>query len=121
MKKPLIIIGGPTASGKSDIGVRLAKAIGGEIISADSMQVYRRMDIGTAKVTAEEMDGVKHYGIDVLDPSEDFNVTFFKDMAENASNEIYKANFQMNYINEILLSPTIGGEKHFISELTLEQ
>ncbi len=91
MKKPLIIIGGPTASGKSDIGVRLAKAIGGEIISADSMQVYRRMDIGTAKVTAEEMDGVKHYGIDVLDPSEDFNVTFFKDMAENASNEIYKA------------------------------
>lgn len=91
MKKPLIIIGGPTASGKSDIGVRLAKAIGGEIISADSMQVYRRMDIGTAKVTEEEMDGVKHYGIDVLDPSEDFNVTFFKDMAEKASSEIYKA------------------------------
>lgn len=90
MKQPLIIIGGPTASGKSDVGVKLAKAIGGEIISADSMQVYKRMDIGTAKVTAEEMDGVKHYGIDVLEPSEDFNVTFFKNMAKKAAENIYK-------------------------------
>lgn len=89
MKRPLIIIGGPTASGKSDIGVALAKAIGGSIISADSMQVYKRMDIGTAKVTEEEMDGIKHYGIDVLEPSQDFNVTFFKSMAERASQEIY--------------------------------
>lgn len=88
-KKPLIIIGGPTASGKSNIGVELAKRIGGQIISADSMQVYKSMDIGTAKVTEDEMDGVKHFGIDVLEPTEDFNVTFFKDMATKACEKIY--------------------------------
>ena len=58
MKKPLIIITGPTASGKTALSVELAKRVGGEIISADSMQVYRHMDIGSAKVTKEEMDGV---------------------------------------------------------------
>ena len=67
MKKPLIIITGPTASGKTALSVELAKKIGGEIISADSMQVYRHMDIGSAKVTREEMDGVRHHLIDVLD------------------------------------------------------
>ena len=61
MKKPLIIITGPTASGKTALSVELAKKIGGEIISADSMQVYRHMDIGSAKVTKEEMDGVRHH------------------------------------------------------------
>ena len=65
MKKPLIIITGPTASGKTALSVELAKKIGGEIISADSMQVYRHMDIGSAKVTKEEMDGVRHHLIDV--------------------------------------------------------
>ena len=69
MKKPLIIITGPTASGKTALSVELAKKVGGEIISADSMQVYRHMDIGSAKVTKEEMDGVRHHLIDVLDPS----------------------------------------------------
>ncbi|MFV0241630.1 MAG: isopentenyl transferase family protein, partial [Lacrimispora sphenoides] len=70
MMRPLIIITGPTAVGKTALSVRLAKAIGGEIISADSMQVYRHMDIGSAKIKKEEMDGVPHYLIDVLDPEE---------------------------------------------------
>ena len=74
MKKPLIIIGGPTACGKTAMSILLAKKIGGEIISADSMQVYRYMDIGTAKVTKEEADGVPHYLIDEFDPDEEYNV-----------------------------------------------
>lgn len=88
-KKPLVIIGGPTASGKSSLGVELAKIIGGQIISADSMQVYKGMDIGTAKVTTSEMDGIRHYGIDILDPTEEFNVTVFKNMAKQAMEQIY--------------------------------
>ncbi len=87
--RPLIIITGPTAVGKTALSVRLAKAIGGEIISADSMQVYRHMDIGSAKIKKEEMDGVPHYLIDVLDPEEEFNVTVFQDMAKEAVEEIY--------------------------------
>lgn len=90
MKKlPLIIITGPTAVGKTDLSIRLAKRIGGEIISADSMQVYRCMNIGSAKVSAEEMDGVLHYLIDVLNPTEEFNVVTFQRMAEDALNTIY--------------------------------
>ena len=80
-KRPLIIITGPTASGKTALSIELAKRIGGEIISADSMQVYRHMDIGSAKVTEEEMDGVPHHLIDVLEPSEDFIVVKFQSMA----------------------------------------
>lgn len=87
--RPLIIITGPTAVGKTALSVRLAKAIGGEIISADSMQVYRHMDIGSAKIKKEEMDGVPHYLIDVLDPEEEFNVTIFQKMAKEAVEEIY--------------------------------
>ena len=68
MKQPLIVLTGPTAVGKTALSIRLAKAVGGEIISADSMQVYRYMDIGSAKVTPMEMDGVPHYLIDVLEP-----------------------------------------------------
>ncbi len=89
MMRPLIIITGPTAVGKTALSVRLAKAIGGEIISADSMQVYRHMDIGSAKIKKEEMDGVPHYLIDVLDPEEEFNVTVFQKMAKEAVEEIY--------------------------------
>ncbi len=89
MMKPLIILTGPTAVGKTALSVRLAKAIGGEIISADSMQVYRHMDIGSAKVTREEMAGVPHYLIDVLDPDEEFNVTVFQKMAKEAVETIY--------------------------------
>ena len=76
-KEPLVIISGPTASGKSALSIKLAKIIDGEIISADSMQVYKGMDIGSAKITEEEMQGVKHYLIDVLDPKDDFNIFYF--------------------------------------------
>ncbi len=87
--KPLIIITGPTAAGKTDLSVRLAQAIGGEIISADSMQVYRHMDIGSAKITEEEKKGIPHYLIDVLGPEEEFNVAVFQKMAKDAVNTIY--------------------------------
>lgn len=89
MKQPLIILTGPTAVGKTDLSIKLAGAIDGEIISADSMQVYRHMDIGSAKVTREEMGGIPHYLIDVLEPDQEFNVVSFQSMAKEALNEIY--------------------------------
>ena len=89
MKKPLIIITGPTAVGKSKTAVKLARKINGSIISADSMQVYKGLDIGSAKVTAEEMEGIKHYLIDVLEPTQEFHVVAFKEMAKAAIEEIY--------------------------------
>ena len=89
MKRPLIILAGPTAVGKTAASIRLAKAIGAEIISADSMQVYRHMDIGSAKIRQEEMEGVLHYLIDVLEPEEEFNVVRFQQMAKAAAEEIY--------------------------------
>jgi len=89
MKKPLVIIAGPTACGKTDISIMLAKKINGEIISADSMQVYKFMDIGTAKVTHEEMNGVKHYLIDELMPDEEFNAMIFQQKAKTYIEEIY--------------------------------
>lgn len=88
-KKPLIILTGPTAVGKTALSIKLAKAVNGEMISADSMQVYRHMDIGTAKIKQEEMEGVVHHLIDVLDPDEDFNVVTFQRMAKKAMEEIY--------------------------------
>lgn len=88
-KKPLVILTGPTAVGKTAASIGLAKKINGEIISADSMQVYKKMDIGTAKIMPEEMSGVRHYLVDVLDPGVDFNVTLFKNMAVEAMNEIW--------------------------------
>lgn len=89
MKQPLMILTGPTAVGKTDLSIRLAKALNGEIISADSMQVYRHMDIGSAKITPQEMDGVPHHLIDVLDPVEDFNVVIFQRLARQALHEIW--------------------------------
>ena len=88
-KKPLVIISGPTAAGKTDLSIALAKAIGGEIISADSMQVYKRFDIGTAKIRPEEMEGVKHYLIDIFEPDQEFNVFVFKQLALEAMEQIY--------------------------------
>ena len=88
-KKPLVILTGPTAVGKTELSIKLAKAINGEIISADSIQVYKHFDIGSAKVTKEEMDGVKHYLIDVLEPDEEFNIYVFKKLALEAMEEIY--------------------------------
>lgn len=89
MKRPLIVIGGPTACGKTGFSIKLAKEIGGEIISADSMQVYRYMDIGTAKVTPEEADGVSHYLIDEFDPDEEYNVMIFQQKAKAYMEEIW--------------------------------
>lgn len=89
MKKPLIILTGPTAVGKTKLSIALAKAANGEIISADSMQVYRYMDIGSAKIKKEEMQGVPHYLIDVLKPEEEFHVVRFQEMAKQAMEEIY--------------------------------
>ena len=87
-KEPLIILTGPTAVGKTELSIALAKAVNGEIISADSMQVYKYMDIGTAKITKEEMQGVKHYLVDEIEPSEGFDVARFKSMATNAIQKI---------------------------------
>lgn len=90
-KQPLVVLTGPTAVGKTKASIGLAHAIGGEIISADSMQVYRHMDIGSAKIKKEEMDGVRHHLIDVLDPEEEFHVVHFQQMAKEAMKEIYAA------------------------------
>ena len=87
-KKPLIILTGPTAAGKTKLSIGLAKSIGGEIISADSMQVYKKMDIGTAKIRPEEMDGVPHYLVDEFDPSEEFNVVVFVERAKATMEKI---------------------------------
>lgn len=88
-KSPLIVITGPTAVGKTELSIRLAREIHGEIISADSMQVYRHMDIGSAKITEEEMEGIPHYLIDVLEPADEFNVVTFQKMAKKALEVIY--------------------------------
>lgn len=90
MKKPLIILTGPTAVGKTSLSLSLAKELDGEIVSADSMQVYRYMDIGTAKIREEERQGIPHHLIDVLDPWEDFNVVRFQKMAREALEEIWE-------------------------------
>lgn len=79
--KPLVVIVGPTAVGKTDIAIEVAKRVGGEIVSADSMLVYRGMDIGTAKPTLEEMQGIPHYMIDVVDPDEEFSVAMYQKAA----------------------------------------
>ena len=89
MKRPLIILTGPTAVGKTSASINLAKAVNGEIISADSMQVYRHMDIGSAKIRAEEMEGIRHHLIDILEPDEEFHVVRFQQLAKQAMEEIY--------------------------------
>lgn len=88
--KPLVILTGPTAVGKTDLSIGLAKMIHGEIISADSMQVYKKMNIGTAKIRPEEMQEIPHHLIDILDPKEDFNVVLFKQYALTAMEQIYQ-------------------------------
>lgn len=89
-KRPLVILTGPTAVGKTALSISLAKTIGGEIISADSMQVYRRMDIGTAKIKKEETEGVPHHLIDVLEPEEPFDIVRFQTMAKKEMDDIYE-------------------------------
>lgn len=89
-KGKMVVLTGPTAVGKTALSIALAKEIGGEIISADSMQVYKYMDIGSAKISKEEMEGVPHHLIDALDPAEEFNVFRFQQMAKAALGEIYQ-------------------------------
>ena len=83
-KKPVVVLTGPTAVGKTKASIGLARAIGGEIISADSMQVYKHMDIGSAKIRPEEMNGIPHYLVDVLEPWEEFHVVRVQQMAKSA-------------------------------------
>lgn len=108
MKKPIIILTGPTAVGKSDLSISLAKKINGAVISADSMQVYRHMDIGSAKIKKEEMGHIPHYLVDVLNPEEEFHVLHFQQMAKAALNEIY-ANNQIPIV--------VGGTGFYIQAL----
>lgn len=92
MKQKLLVLGGPTAVGKTELSIKLASELNGEIISADSMQIYKYMDIGSAKVTEEEMDGVKHHLIDVIEPDVPFSVADFKEYGDKAIKEIISQN-----------------------------
>ncbi|SDB09196.1 tRNA (adenosine(37)-N6)-dimethylallyltransferase MiaA [Eubacterium oxidoreducens] len=90
MKNNLIILTGPTSAGKTNLSISLAKKINGEIISADSIQVYKGLDIGSGKITKEQMDGVTHHLIDICDPKEEFNIKIFQQKAQNAIEQIYE-------------------------------
>lgn len=89
-KRPFIVLTGPTAVGKTALSIALAKAVNGAVISADSMQVYKHMDIGSAKIMPEEMDGVPHYLIDEFEPEEEFHVARFVERAKECLQEIYQ-------------------------------
>lgn len=88
--KKVIIIAGPTAVGKSDLAIKLAKKLNTEIVSADSMQIYRKMDIGTAKIKEEEMDGIVHHMIDIVDPDENYSVQNFQNQAYEIFDQIFE-------------------------------
>ena len=90
LHKPLIVLTGPTAVGKTALSIDFAKAINGEIISADSVQIYKGMDVGSAKITASEMANVPHHLIDILNPDDEFNVMLFKQYTTEAINAIYE-------------------------------
>lgn len=105
MSAPLIVIAGPTAVGKSGLAVRLAEKIDGSIISADSMQVYRGMDIGTAKISKEDMRSIPHYLLDVADPADDFTVADYQPLAETAIREV---------LNEGRIPILVGGTGFYI-------
>lgn len=115
----LIIIGGPTATGKTELGVQMAKRFNGEVISADSMQIYKTMDIGTATPTEEEMNGVVHHLINELNPDEEYNVALFKEKAVAAIADILQRGKRPIivggtglYINALLYNYELGGEKN---------
>ncbi len=107
-KPPMIILTGPTAVGKTALSIRLVKAVNGAVISADSMQVYKQMDIGSAKITPEEMQGVRHYLVDEFEPDEEFHVVRFQEYAKKYLKEIY-ANGQIPVI--------VGGTGFYIQAL----
>lgn len=124
----LILIVGATASGKSQAGVELAKKFNGEIISCDSMQIYEDMDIGTAKVTCEEMQGITHHLIDVVDPTAEFSVGEFATMADKAISDIIshgKTPIVVGgtglYVDGILYPMTFGGDKNIEIRNELER
>ena len=99
---------GPTAVGKTEISIKLAKNLNGEIISCDSMQIYKEMDIGSAKITKEEMSGIEHYLVDIINPNEEFSVAQFKQYAEEA---IFKIS------NKNKLPMVVGGTGLYINSL----
>ena len=107
-KKPMVILTGPTAVGKTSLSIKLAKQINGAIISADSMQVYRHMDIGSAKIMPDEMHGIRHYLIDEFEPDEEFHVVKFAEKAKEYLNEIY---------NEGKIPIIVGGTGFYVQAL----
>lgn len=109
MKQKLLVLGGPTAVGKTDLSIRLAQELNGEIISADSMQIYKYMDIGSAKVKEEEMKGIKHHLIDIINPDVPFSVADFKEYGDKALSSI---------INNDKLPIIAGGTGLYINSLT---
>ena len=111
MKQPLIVLTGPTAVGKTSLSISLAKAVNGEIISADSMQVYKKMDIGSAKIRSEEMQGIPHYLVDVLEPEEEFHIVKFQQMAKKAMEDIFiqRKNTHSGRWNRVLYSGSYKG------------
>ena len=109
MNNKLLIIAGPTAIGKTNLSIKLAKALNGEIISTDSMQIYKYMDIGSAKISKDEMDGVIHHMIDVVDPKEPFSVADYKEKADKAIQDILSRN---------KLPILVGGTGLYINALT---
>ncbi|NFN94426.1 tRNA (adenosine(37)-N6)-dimethylallyltransferase MiaA [Clostridium botulinum] len=109
MKQKILVLGGPTAVGKTELSIRLAEKLNGEILSADSMQIYRKMDIGSAKVTKEEMRDIKHHMIDIVSPEEEFSVADFKNIGEKAIKEI---------TTKEKLPMIVGGTGLYINSLT---
>jgi tRNA dimethylallyltransferase len=109
MKKKLLIIAGPTAVGKTNLSIKLAKELNGEIVSTDSMQIYKYMDIGSAKITNEEMEGIPHHMIDVVEPENSFSVAEYKSMAINCIEDILSRN---------KLPILVGGTGLYINALT---
>lgn len=109
MEKPkIVVIVGPTAVGKTALSIKIAKAFNGEIISADSVQVYKGLDIGSAKVTSEEMQGIRHHLIDILEPNEEYNVSYFVDEAKKSILDIISRN---------KLPIIVGGTGLYVSSL----
>ncbi|MBW6409535.1 tRNA (adenosine(37)-N6)-dimethylallyltransferase MiaA [Clostridium weizhouense] len=109
MKQKILVLGGPTAVGKTELSIKLAEKLNGEIISADSMQIYKQMDIGSAKITKEEMRDVKHHMIDIISPEQEFSVADFKELGEKSLKEI---------INKGKLPMIVGGTGLYINSLT---
>ncbi|WP_315081706.1 tRNA (adenosine(37)-N6)-dimethylallyltransferase MiaA [uncultured Clostridium sp.] len=109
MKQKILVLGGPTAVGKTELSIKLAEKLNGEILSADSMQIYKKMDIGSAKVTKEEMRDIKHHMIDIVSPEVEFSVADFKNIGEKAIKEI---------ITKEKLPMIVGGTGLYINSLT---